>query len=60
MKYFFAQDESCHWYMIPVLLRERWERLNREETDEAEDIINTEFSQYRTGGGISDIEFIIL
>lgn len=63
--FFFTQDDSCHWYMIPVEKRERWNFLNmiaesqNEETSEgANELINDEFGEYRTGGGISDIEFI--
>lgn len=59
-KYFFIQDESSHWYMIPVDLKKRWNELCERCNDEDEDafnILNDEFAQYRTGGGISNIEF---
>lgn len=64
--YFFSQDDSCHWYIIPVHLRERWNYLhqcaqsNHEDTAEKyNDMINDEFGQYRTGGGIDNIEFYL-
>lgn len=59
-KYFFAQDDSCHWYMIPAEKRQRWNEINEMdiETDEGYEAWQ-ELEDYRTGGGISDIEFSI-
>lgn len=59
-KYFFAQDDSCHWYMIPAEKRQRWNEVNKMDidTDEGYEAFQ-EFEDYRTGGGISDIEFLI-
>lgn len=64
-KFFFTQDDSCHWYMIPVEKRDRWRQLNKRRPEiegwdeyDYDDAINDEFGDYRTGGGISDIEFI--
>jgi hypothetical protein len=67
-RYFFDQDESSHWYMIPEEKRVRWEALN-EKADEMEaegketfvedcyaDIEN-EFSEYRLDGGIRYYSF---
>ena len=35
MKFFLSQDESCHWYVIPALHREKWEAfLDIPEDDE--------------------------
>ncbi len=56
-RFFFSQDGDSHWYMIPVSLKERWNKYSNEDSDEAEDIINSEFGQFRTGGGISNITF---
>lgn len=67
-KYYFTQDESSHWYMIPVELRNQWNDLYEkiltvgEYSDEwyfLIDEFDVIFSKYRTGGGISDIEFYI-
>ena len=60
MKYFFAQDDSCHWYMIPVEKRTRWNEVNKMDidTDEGYEAWQ-EFNDYLTGGGIGDIEFSI-
>lgn len=57
--FFFSQDESSHWYMIPTSLKSRWKELNSrgEDDDEANDLIESEFGQYRTGGGIENISF---
>ena len=63
--FFFTQDDSSHWYMIPVEKRGRWKQLNNrlpeiEGWDEYDynEAIDDEFGSYRTGGGISHIEFI--
>lgn len=62
MKYFFSQDESSHWYMIPADRREEWgkaQQLNL-DTDEGYNAwVEGNWEDYRTGGGISHIEFII-
>jgi hypothetical protein len=61
IKYFFAQDDSCHWYMIPVEKRELWNELNSidTETDHWYDRwCDAGFDSYRTDG-ISHIEFVI-
>ena len=60
-KYFFAQDDSCHWYMIPVEKRELWDELNSidTETDHWYDRwCDSGFDSYRVDG-ISHIEFSI-
>lgn len=31
MRYFFDQDDSSHWYLIPENLREEWYRLSEIE-----------------------------
>ncbi len=58
--HFFSQDNDSHWYMIPVEKRTRWNELcakDNGDNEEINDAINTEFGEYRTGGGIDDIEF---
>lgn len=57
-RFFFSQDSDCHWYMIPVVLRERWKALTQEDSEENDDAIYDEFSNYLTGGDISHISFI--
>ena len=57
-KYFFDQDSSSHWYMIPVERKEEWDLLfDLDEDDPNTWELFEKFSQYRTGGGINDIEF---
>lgn len=58
-EFFLDQDGSSHWYMIPVSLKDRWlELINRgEDDDEANDLVDSEFGKYRTGGGITNIYF---
>jgi hypothetical protein len=52
-RFVFVQDQSCHWYMIPVKLKARFEKLSEAE-DEA---LDEEFEKYLTGGGIGHITF---
>lgn len=34
-RYFFAQDDSCHWYLVPADRRAEWTELaNLPEEDE--------------------------
>lgn len=54
-RYFFSQDESSHWYMIPEDKRELWEELNNME--DGWDDERWCFDEYRTGGGIEQISF---
>lgn len=59
--YFFAQDDSCHWYMIPVEKRELWRSMSDIDIDSDEGYAAWQeagFDDYRTGGGIDDIEFV--
>jgi len=61
-RYFFAQDDDCHWYMIPADRREEWQNaghLNLDTDEGYEAWIKGGWENYRTGGGISDIEFLI-
>jgi len=58
-KYFFTQDNSSHWYMIPVTLRAEWRELITKDCEKHDEIINEDFSKYRTGGGIDHVEFYI-
>lgn len=63
MKGFFEQDEDSHWYFIPNKLLPEFERLKsltegKDYMDDADtfDEFENKFSEYRTGGGINDIE----
>lgn len=59
--FFFAQDDSCHWYMIPTERREEWSKARDLdlETDEGyEEWQKGDWEDYMTGGGIGDIDFI--
>lgn len=59
--FFFSQDESCHWYMIPTERREEWSKARDLdlETDEGyEEWQKGNWEDYMTGGGIGDIDFI--
>jgi hypothetical protein len=59
--FFFSQDDSCHWYMIPTERREEWSKAGDLdlETDEGyEEWQKGNWEDYRTGGGIGDIDFI--
>lgn len=58
-RFFFDTDCSSHWYMIPIELKESWNLLNtsNEDDDETIDKFNEVFSEYRVGGGITNISF---
>jgi hypothetical protein len=59
-KFFFSQDDSCHWYMIPVERREEWEKardLNLDRDEGYDEWQKGNWEDYMTGGGIDDIEF---
>lgn len=59
--FFFDQDESGHWYMIPTGRRELWNKLNNIDTETDGwygQWTQAGFDDFRTGGGISDIEFV--
>ena len=60
-KWFFGQDESSHWYMIPFELRDKWQEmtLNDFDDDDYEDIEEFErlFGEYMLGGGIESYVF---
>jgi hypothetical protein len=60
-KYFFSQDYSSHWYMVPVELRETWNKYTINDLEDYDEIEEFEriFGQYSTGGDISHIEFSI-
>lgn len=61
-KYFFAQDDSCHWYMIPAERRKEWEKacnLNLGTDKGYAQWCKGGWEDYMTGGGIEDIEFFI-
>jgi len=61
-RFFFDQDCSSHWYMVPDKLREEWNRLNtivsnNEEDYESIEEFDSKFGQYSLGGGITHITF---
>ena len=58
-RYFFDQDCSSHWYMVPVSLREDWVLLNTDDEDDYDTIskFESKFGQYSLGGGITNITF---
>jgi hypothetical protein len=57
--FFFDQDQDSHWYMIPVIKRNRWNQVKDMDPDnETTWKAFEEFEEYRTGGGISHIEFM--
>ena len=60
-KYIFIQDNDCHWYMLPVELKDKFNELNNMDTESDEwykKWQDADFDSYQTGGGISNIEFI--
>lgn len=45
-KFFFDQDDSCHWYLVPERLRKQWYTcVDKAEYDEWESF-NEWFNQY--------------
>lgn len=55
-KYFFGQDQDCHWYMIPLDLKEIWNELSDME-DPSEDDRWQQIEDCNVGGCISSIVF---
>lgn len=61
-QYFFSQDESSHWYMIPSERREEWNKAREMNiaTDEGyQKWCDDGWDNYRTGGGIGHIDFYL-
>lgn len=58
-RYFFDQDQSSHWYMIPEGLRDDWDELmvRDEDDEENNEEIEDNFSEYRLDGGIRYYSF---
>lgn len=60
-RYFFDQDDSSHWYMVPENLREKWQELTENDIDptdyERQEEFGVLFDRYRLDGGITDIHF---
>ena len=66
-RFFFDQDCSSHWYMIPVKLKDEWNRLNTsgiirngdddEDDQDTLDEFESVFGEYSLGGGITHITF---
>ncbi len=61
-RYFFDQDCSSHWYMIPSNLRKVWDEFTVNDIDDEDydkqDAFESIFSGFRLGGGISEYEFL--
>lgn len=55
-RYFFAQDESSHWYMLPVRLKEQWDCLSQKPNGWEYDGW-LEIEEHRLDGGIESITF---
>lgn len=52
--FFFDQDSSCHWYMVPERIRAEWDKWNElDEDDEA--AWEAPEGVVMLGGGISRI-----
>lgn len=51
--YKLKQDDSCHWYMIPVELEEKFNELENIQDLESEMQFMDEFEQYRINTHIS-------
>lgn len=65
--FFFDKDGSNHWYFIPESLRSRWDELDdmlassdEEVINEAENLINDEFSKYMCTRNINEYTVIEL
>jgi hypothetical protein len=62
--FFFSQDSDCHWYQLPSSLREKWNEFTAndiaDDDFDRQDEFETLFGQYRTGGDISGIDFVVV
>jgi hypothetical protein len=59
--YFFDQDDSGYWFMIPSDKREKWIEVKTLDLDEENDNykiwLESHMEDYMIGGGISNINF---
>jgi hypothetical protein len=55
-RYFFAQDDDSHWYMVPASRRAEWDAWQRADYSDEYDIA-AEANGWRTGGGIEGYTF---
>lgn len=57
-----VQDESSHWYAIPVDLKDEFERWAREmdQTEEGWDDLNEKYLEYQLNYHISAYSFVDL
>lgn len=55
-QYCLKQDDSCHWYLLPVEFEDEFESLMEKEADDSTEI-DEKFGKYKTGGGIGNIRF---
>lgn len=56
-----VQDESSHWYVIPIELSDKFRELTQFDIDEEDNYENEKkfdeiFSKYRTGGSVNNIQ----
>lgn len=58
-RYFFAQDQDSHWYMIPLELKSQWISFTQNDMEDYDIIekFHSIFNEFLVGGGISDISF---
>lgn len=58
-RFFFDQDCSSHWYMVPADMKSKWNELNTDDEDDQDtiDLFEEAFGEYRLGGGITHITF---
>lgn len=61
--YFAGQDDSSHWYVVPVSMREEWRKFRELDwlTDltPEQDAIADKMEEFRLSGGIGEIEFFL-
>lgn len=50
-----VQDDSCHWYVIPVEMLQEFRKLG-EGGEGTEDEFIEKFSDYMTGGDLNNIQ----
>ncbi len=54
-----TQDESSHWYVVPLNLYDEFRTLHSEAVDdnyEAQEEFEKKFGKYRTGGWLNNIQ----
>ncbi len=54
-----TQDESSHWYVIPLNIYDEFRQLHEKACDddyEAQEEFEAKFGKYRTGGWLNNIQ----